>query len=453
MRRASSGAELTTSPPSTVQLAPASSASKRGPGTASRKAPRSQPADRGAERRRRLGLGADRVDLVGVPGLALGVAQRQHRAAVEVEHRALVLVDGADPQRRQPGRRPPGLGPVLAQGDDLGRGPQRVADPRRPAQRQAAVEEVADHPLGEQRSTGRSRRRRRGRGGRAAARGRAPRRQSPASSASRSRSPRIAWCRAACPSVRVSAGTPSATWPTSRSSKKGAAGAALTRCALPVRSSRRAAAAIASSTILPSRATAPEPAAVRLGQRRQHRLGPLDLGGARGEGVGDRLQLPRVDRPLAVEPGGGGAGRGRAQAVARRRGRSGARRSPAGRGPGPPAAPVPGRRARSPRPRGRAPSGRGRRRGPRSRGSGCRRRGEEAAISSIRLRPGGGLDQRLHPQRPRPAGGGLGAVEQAVGEGQVAGALDLRQHDRASAPRRRRPAPRGRGDTTRCRAG
>ena len=90
----------------------------------------------------RLGLEVRRApDLV--PGLAgRVVAQRQHRAAREVEHRALRLVDGADPQQREPGRPAALLDAVLAPRDHLGRRVQRVAEPHRAPQQQPAVEEV-----------------------------------------------------------------------------------------------------------------------------------------------------------------------------------------------------------------------------------------------------------------------------------------------------------------------
>ena len=304
MSRASSGAELTTSPPSTAQLAPGSSSLEAGPGDrprGRRRGPSRRPS--AAERRPRRPPRRPRR------ARRRGRSRPRGRAAAASRSggsRAPAAPPGrrcgsAAPPARSPAR--PGLRPVLAQRHDLGRGPQRVADPRRPAQRQAAVEEVADHPLGEQRSTGRSRRRRRGRGGRAAARGRAPRRRA------RRRAPAAAGRRGSPgagrrgPRSGSAPGRRRSTWPTRRSSKKGAAGAsALTRPAPgPVRSSRRAAAGHRLVDHLAFEGDGAGAGGLRLGQRRQHRLGLLDLRGARGEGVGDRLQLPRVDRPLAVE--------------------------------------------------------------------------------------------------------------------------------------------------------
>ncbi len=90
---------------------------------------------------------ADRVEVVVVLRRARHIAERQHRAPPEVEHRALVLVDGPDAQHREPRRGLVGTPAVVAHRHHLGRRVQRVADPRRAQQPQATVEEVRDHPL------------------------------------------------------------------------------------------------------------------------------------------------------------------------------------------------------------------------------------------------------------------------------------------------------------------
>ena len=73
-------------------------------------------------------------------------------------------------------------------------GAQRVADPRRAAQREPAVEEVRDHPLRSAASTARSRRRRRARDAPAAPGSPVTAAASRASSASRGAPPTIACC-------------------------------------------------------------------------------------------------------------------------------------------------------------------------------------------------------------------------------------------------------------------
>ena len=52
----------------------------------------------------------DVVEVVGVAGVRLGVAQRDHRAAPEVEQRLAVRVRRPDPQRDQAGGLPPASG-------------------------------------------------------------------------------------------------------------------------------------------------------------------------------------------------------------------------------------------------------------------------------------------------------------------------------------------------------
>jgi hypothetical protein len=86
-----------------------------------------------------------------MPGPAGLIAQRQHGAAPEVQHRPSLLVDGRDPQDREPGGRPAFPGLVLPERDDTCRGPQRVAEPRDTAEGQAAVEEVRLDVLGDHR--------------------------------------------------------------------------------------------------------------------------------------------------------------------------------------------------------------------------------------------------------------------------------------------------------------
>jgi hypothetical protein len=74
------------------------------------------------------------------------VAQGQHRAAGEVEHGTVVLVDGADPQEGEAGGPAALSRAVLAPCDDLGRGAQGVTEAHGTVKQQAAVEEVGDHP-------------------------------------------------------------------------------------------------------------------------------------------------------------------------------------------------------------------------------------------------------------------------------------------------------------------
>ena len=97
------------------------------------------------------GLRADRRHVVGMAGVGRAVAQRQHRAAVEVEDQPTDLVDGGHPQRGKARRGPARLGRVLFERDDLGAGEQGVADDGKAVEGQAAVEEVGLHPLGGER--------------------------------------------------------------------------------------------------------------------------------------------------------------------------------------------------------------------------------------------------------------------------------------------------------------
>ena len=95
-----------------------------------------------------VGVGRDGVEAVGVPrGGGVGVTQREHRTAPEVEHGLLTLVMDLHPQHHEAGRRPPRFRAVLSQRDDLGVGAQRVAEVHRTQQAQAPVEEIAADPL------------------------------------------------------------------------------------------------------------------------------------------------------------------------------------------------------------------------------------------------------------------------------------------------------------------
>ena len=89
----------------------------------------------------------DRRHVVGVAGVSGSVAQRQHGAAVEVEHQPADLVDGGHPQRGQAGRCPARLGRILLEADDFRAGEQGVADDGEPVEGQPAVEQVGLHPL------------------------------------------------------------------------------------------------------------------------------------------------------------------------------------------------------------------------------------------------------------------------------------------------------------------
>ena len=159
-----------------------------------RSAARPRDRRRGRARRRRPRSGsASRsrraADLVARARRSGAPPQRQHRAAREVEHRAVLLVDGADAQHGEAGRRRPSLTRFSRQRDDLGRRAQRVAEPHRAPQQQPAVEEVRRPRAGSPASTGRSRRPRPARDARAARPRRPPPRRACASSARRRRSP------------------------------------------------------------------------------------------------------------------------------------------------------------------------------------------------------------------------------------------------------------------------
>ena len=287
--RASAGAESTTSPPSSSSVQPSPSASKCGPGARERNAARSSPRAAATS----ASCSRSSAPPTSSPSSPVRLAaQRQHRAAREVQHRAVLLVDGADPQHGEAGR----ARAVLAPRDDLGRRPQRVAEPHRPAQQQPAVEEVRDHAAGGDRRLAdrdvpderRVRERRPG-----AEHGLAER----AVERSRSRSPQIAWCSAAWPSVSVSARRVLEDGPD--------------RQVLEVR--RRAHARLARAREHAPRGDGERlvehPVAGGHGARavggralergeRLARLGDLVVG--RRERLAQRVELRRVDRPLAV---------------------------------------------------------------------------------------------------------------------------------------------------------
>ena len=201
--RASSGAALTTSPPSSSRHTGAGARSAVLAGGQFAVGASRQPA---IERRSGAGqLGGDRVEIVGVAGAARRDPQRQHRAAPEVEHvRARADRSCVRAARRGPSR-PTGPASVGA-----ARRPRSSSAAcrrsRRPAEHQTAVEEVGDHPLGDQRRladghvTDQA-------GWASGARLAEHARAQPRRARGRSRSPRIAWCSAAWPSVSVSPGT------------------------------------------------------------------------------------------------------------------------------------------------------------------------------------------------------------------------------------------------------
>ena len=111
---------------------------------------------RGVPLRRRIrGCGhvvADACEVVVVAGVGDAFAQRQHRAAVEVEHQPVVLIDGGHPQRRQPGRRAPRLGRVLFESQRLPSwcGSCRPSTGKR-WNHKPAVEQIRLDPLGDER--------------------------------------------------------------------------------------------------------------------------------------------------------------------------------------------------------------------------------------------------------------------------------------------------------------
>ena len=131
---------------------------------------REVPARRhGALDRGRVQRPRDVVEAVGVPGVRLGVAQRDHRAAPEVEQRLAVGVGGPDPQRHQ-SRGRPWPAPVLLQAHHLGAGAQRLARRTPAARARGRGRRGCRARAASGRWTGRWPRRRRGWGGRAAAR-------------------------------------------------------------------------------------------------------------------------------------------------------------------------------------------------------------------------------------------------------------------------------------------
>ena len=103
-------AAVTVSRPSISYTAPGSMS---GPGTLAEHV-EVPVARHGRLHARRIELLGDVVEAVGVPGFRIRVAQRDHRAAPEVEHRLVVLVDGRDPERDQPGTAPVLLEPTTS---------------------------------------------------------------------------------------------------------------------------------------------------------------------------------------------------------------------------------------------------------------------------------------------------------------------------------------------------
>ena len=81
-------------------------------------------------------------------GAHVRVAQGQHRASPEVQHRLIVLIRRADPQHDEPGGRCALARPILLERHHLGARAQRVPQEHRALEHQPAVEEVAAHALG-----------------------------------------------------------------------------------------------------------------------------------------------------------------------------------------------------------------------------------------------------------------------------------------------------------------
>src|SRR6266851_2710552 len=92
----------------------------------------------------------NRVEVVVASGIAVGVAQREHRAAKEIQNGAAFLVLRAHPQRGESGGGAAGTGAVLAQSNDFGRRVQAVADAWRAMEHEAAIEEIRDHAMGDE---------------------------------------------------------------------------------------------------------------------------------------------------------------------------------------------------------------------------------------------------------------------------------------------------------------
>ncbi len=96
----------------------------------------------------RIELRPDRFEIGVVPRLALGIAQRQHRAARIVEHGAALLIGRAHAQGGEAGRGAARARPVLPERHDFGLCIERVADRGRAAEHEAAIKKVRDHALG-----------------------------------------------------------------------------------------------------------------------------------------------------------------------------------------------------------------------------------------------------------------------------------------------------------------
>ena len=92
-------------------------------------------------------IDADDGQIVVVARIGRAVTQRQHRAAVEVEHQTVGLIDGRHAQRRQPRRRPAWFGRILLQPYHFRAGVERVANDGKAMEPQPAVEQVGLDPL------------------------------------------------------------------------------------------------------------------------------------------------------------------------------------------------------------------------------------------------------------------------------------------------------------------
>ena len=116
--RASSGAAVTVSRPSISYTAPGLDVGEVLSGHALAEDVEAPVARHRRRHPRQVQLPRDVLEAVGVAGLRVGVAQRDHRAAPEVEHRLVALVDRADPQRHEPVAAVVARA-VLLEGDDL----------------------------------------------------------------------------------------------------------------------------------------------------------------------------------------------------------------------------------------------------------------------------------------------------------------------------------------------
>ncbi|MER2093303.1 MAG: hypothetical protein ABS918_11185, partial [Saccharopolyspora rectivirgula] len=86
---------------------------------------------------------ADGVEIFSLPRVDARVAQGKHGAAPEIQHQAVLLIGGRDPQRCQSG----GPGPVLAQRHHLGPSGQGVTQLGCSVECETSVEQVGHHAL------------------------------------------------------------------------------------------------------------------------------------------------------------------------------------------------------------------------------------------------------------------------------------------------------------------